>query len=347
MTEPKKKNLPINALIFDMDGVLVDVANSYREAIIQTVSLFFTAGMGLPENGHAEPLLTKADVDLLKQAGGFNNDWDLTTAFVIYFLEMFPPLSVPTFPLRKHVPDMLAYLQIAGGGNLSISIEMLRQNKDIPRLARHVASAGGGLAGVSQALTHRNRHLVITGGGPLGGDLIQRIFQELYLGRTLFEQIYGEEAIVAQTPGFITNETLLISPEVLAELARSLSLGIATGRPKAEAEFTLKRLGIAAYFQSLVTYDDMMEAGAKGKPDPWSLLEAARRLRPTPARSAYIGDTVDDILAAKAANQMAPFMAIGSLAVATDKPAQKKRFEETGADIILAHPDRLKDIIFR
>ncbi|HXR98345.1 MAG TPA: HAD-IA family hydrolase [Terriglobales bacterium] len=53
-------------LAFDMDGVLVDVTQSFRLAIVATV-----AGLG---GGVATP----DEVQALKNAGGFNNDWDLS-----------------------------------------------------------------------------------------------------------------------------------------------------------------------------------------------------------------------------------------------------------------------------
>jgi HAD superfamily hydrolase (TIGR01548 family) len=343
----KTQNLPVDALIFDIDGVLVDVSNSYHETIIQTVDLFFNTGLGLRYEGEEVPLLGKNEVELLRMTSGFSNNWDLTTAFIIYFLEMLPPLAAPTFPLRRHVPAILAYLQMTGGGHLPVTMDQLRRNKDIRRLARRAVTVGGGPSSIDKVLTHRNRHLIITGDSPLKGNLIQRIFQEFYLGQTLFEEIYGEKPVVIHTPGVINNETLIISPAILENLVSQINLGIATGRPRAEAQYTLQRLGIADYFHSLVTYDDIIAANASAKPAPWSLLEAASRLHPTPARSAYVGDSVDDVLAAKAASQSVPFLAIATLASVHNKTAMRKLFEEKRADMIIGHPDRLKDIIFR
>ncbi len=343
----RDKNLPIDALIFDMDGVLIDVSRSYRQAIIQTVDLFFTTGLGLSTEDASLTLIDNNDIAALKLAGGFNNDWDITAAFIIYFLEMLPPFPMHTFPLKRHVPAILAYLQVAMGHRPDITLTMLHRDKDIRRLAEQVKKAGGGMDGLTQVLTHRNRHLISTGEDLLKGNLIKRIFQELYLGQELFEEIYGEKPVVTQSNGLIKQESLFISPVILRELAEELQLGIATGRPRAEAEYALRNLDIEEYFGSLVTDDDLSAAEAKGKPDPWMLLEAARRLHPTPARSAYIGDTPDDIRAAKAANQVVPFLSIGCLAPAQDKEALGQRFEELGADIILNHPDRLPDIIFR
>ena len=53
------------ALLLDMDGVLVDVSDSYREAICQTAAQFGVA-------------LSHADVERGKSAGGAANDWELT-----------------------------------------------------------------------------------------------------------------------------------------------------------------------------------------------------------------------------------------------------------------------------
>lgn len=346
MSPNLEQNLKIDALIFDIDGVLIDVSHSYRQAIIQTVDLFFSQGLGLKYEGQPISLLENKDVDLLKQAGGFNNDWDVTTAFITYFLEMLPPQSIITQPLKRHVPAMLAYLQVVGG-NLQVTMEQLRQNKNTRRLVWGVRDLGGGLPAIHKLLKHRNRHLLPIHGDLLKGNLVERIFQELYLGDTLFEKIYQTPAVVVQTPGLIDNEMLIINRAILQTLSGEISLGIASGRPKAEAEYSLKRLDIRQYFKSLVTHDDVVAAGARGKPDPWSLLEAIRHIQPTPSCSAYIGDTPDDIRAAKAANQTTPFMAIGSVAVAGDKRKLRELFEKNQADIVLGHPNRLKDILFR
>jgi HAD superfamily phosphatase len=53
-------------LVFDMDGVLVDVTASYREAIRQTVEHFSQAPVSFEE------------IQDYKNAGGWNNDWALS-----------------------------------------------------------------------------------------------------------------------------------------------------------------------------------------------------------------------------------------------------------------------------
>src|SRR4051794_18783744 len=53
-------------LVFDMDGVLVDVTESYREAIAQTVEHFTGAKVA------------REKIQEYKNQGGFNDDWKLS-----------------------------------------------------------------------------------------------------------------------------------------------------------------------------------------------------------------------------------------------------------------------------
>ena len=64
-----------NLIVFDMDGVLIDVSRSYRDSVRQTAKLFFKKAPSsekLPE-----PLFPLTDLAAVKQSGGLNNDWDL------------------------------------------------------------------------------------------------------------------------------------------------------------------------------------------------------------------------------------------------------------------------------
>ena len=53
-------------LVFDMDGVLVDVTESYRETIVKTVE-HFTGKM-----------ISRDSIQDYKNQGGWNNDWLLS-----------------------------------------------------------------------------------------------------------------------------------------------------------------------------------------------------------------------------------------------------------------------------
>ena len=339
--------LKLDVLIFDIDGVLIDVSESYRRAIRQTVQIYLQQVIGLtPCDGE---LVSQEDVTALKLAGGFNNDWDLTTAIVKYFLSMLDaphPHPVPP-PFTTGEEEIVAFLHTAGK-SINTTVETLRQRKDIPAFAQAVRAQGGGLTAVRQILGDRNDHL-------LSAELVKRIFEEIYLGDELFHAEYGESPLIHRGEDLILRERLIPNPQLLITLNRQIALGIATGRPRHQARYALERAGIARYFRALVTHEDIVAAeqqqfaatGARvhlGKPHPFSLLEAARRIAPAHARGAYIGDTLDDVRAANAAKAEMDFVSIACLAPWEDKQAMRREFERIGADVILEHPDELKDL---
>jgi phosphoglycolate phosphatase-like HAD superfamily hydrolase len=175
----------------------------------------------------------------------------------------------------------------------------------------------------------------------------------MYLGGELFEATYGESPLVLSEPGLIEREELLIDRSVLDELAGRMPLGIATGRPKAEASHALKQYSLEGLFASVVDDDDVRQAESHaeslrgeairlGKPHPWSLLETVRRMGMEVNLAAYVGDTPDDVRAARAANATIPFIAIGTGRGDDEFKWALAAFREVAADIILGHPNNLR-----
>ena len=64
-----------DCVLFDMDGVLVDVRNSYLKAIEESANQYFL------ENGIAARI-GQQEISRIKSIVGFNNDWDATYALV-------------------------------------------------------------------------------------------------------------------------------------------------------------------------------------------------------------------------------------------------------------------------
>lgn len=76
MTQPRQPLVKAIA-VFDIDGVVRDVSDSYRRAIADTVE-HFTAGAFRP---------TQADIDRLKSEGIWNNDWEASQELVYRYFE--------------------------------------------------------------------------------------------------------------------------------------------------------------------------------------------------------------------------------------------------------------------
>ncbi len=119
------------------------------------------------------------------------------------------------------------------------------------------------------------------GKNPHRGEIVQK-FQELYLGSDGIR-------------GFIENENWLLPREELATLHASHCLGIVTGRPRFETKYVLKKFNAENFFDVVVAMEDY--APEKAKPDPTPIRLALDKLGSR--KSVYVGDSVDDIAAAK------------------------------------------------
>lgn len=115
-------------------------------------------------------------------------------------------------------------------------------------------------------------------------ERIVTVFQEIYLGKDF--------------NGLIRNEKWLLDSSILGALAGRSALGIVTGRPRMETGYVLQRFNVGSYFSALITMDDIPKE--KQKPHPLGIEMAMARL--PGKKTFYVGDTVDDIMAAKRAN---------------------------------------------
>lgn len=136
---------------------------------------------------------------------------------------------------------------------------------------------------------------------------VKDIFQAFYLGKTLFRQIYEYEPPLKMDEGLISLETLLIDPMILKRLASNYLLGIATSRPRFEALYAVNNLKLSPDYikiEFLIAKEDVKNE----KPEPDPLLEVQRRMKVK--WPIYIGDTINDVVAAKKANM--PCIFVGS-----------------------------------
>jgi HAD superfamily hydrolase (TIGR01548 family) len=188
-------------LVFDMDGVLVDVTESYRETIAQTVNHFTGA----------RPAHEK--IQELKNAGGWNDDWKL-------------------------------------------SHHMVRE------------------AGIDAAF-----------------DDVKSHFQDLFRGND-------------NQGGLMEREQWVARPGVLEKLSERFRFAVFTGRPKDEAELTLRRFAPEIVFDPIIGMYDVSDH----KPAPEGLLKILEAN--CECEVFYVGDTIDDSRAAKAAK--VPFIGIAA-----------------------------------
>ncbi len=283
--------MQVDAVVLDIDGVLVDVADSYRRAIIESID--HVCGK----------TIDRAGIQAFKNAGGFNNDWELTDAAALFILARREGLrmDVEAFTDRIAADD--------DGG--------------IEAAKRVVAD----LPGVAQA---RVRDQWDT-------DHLRDVFQALYLGEELYRDLEGGNPPVSSS-GYIHDEPTLVDPETIADLTGRFDVGVLTGRPAAEAEIALERVGLDVHADHRITMDDP----AAGKPDPEGLIALAERFDAD--RVAFVGDTLDDVRTARNAactDESRVYYGLGVLTGGLTGESGRRAFDVDGADAVIEDVNEL------
>jgi HAD superfamily phosphatase len=133
-------------------------------------------------------------------------------------------------------------------------------------------------------------------------------------------------------PGNVRNEKMLVTTKQVERWAKRFELNLFTGRTRREFTYTFERWAGTRYFQTVVTMDDV----ARKKPYPDGLLKILGGR--DPGTALYVGDNVDDGLAAKAAGVR--FMAILPMGVSGYRQRAAK-FRELGAQGLLSRASAL------
>jgi HAD superfamily hydrolase (TIGR01548 family) len=341
--------LNVEIVIFDMDGVLIDVSKSYRETIKKTVAIYLKKALGL--KGDGKSLVSDDDIISFKEIGGLNNDWDVTAGLLCYFVTLLEGEEPGDAHRMDSMDEVISFLKrnrdrIRGG------LREIAEKKDMLGFQHRARSLGTGLEAVKKALNSGKTRFIFGTGDLKVDNVVKRIFQEVYLGPH-FRIIHGLPPLFYSGRGLFERERLLVKRESLSLLSKRVKMGIASGRPKAEAILGLRNFRIERYFESLVTLEDCEAEGERilklngkrvnlFKPNPFSIIRAIRMLNPGKVNCAYVGDIPDDIEAANRAKEEIHIISVGCLGPYRDKERARQRFSDMGADLII---DGVSDLV--
>jgi HAD superfamily hydrolase (TIGR01548 family) len=313
-------------IVFDMDGVIIDVSGSYRETVRQTARLFFKGARfweDLPD-----PLFSLTDLAAVKLSGGLNNDWDLTFVVIqlLCGLVKIPKDIEARDPWSRHRKTIVQC--------------------DLTEVTRYLKSTQNPLVNLMKNNRKARKGIISSfyKGDVGSGNIIKQIFQELYLGKEFFEATYGIPTKIHHSQGYIKKEKLLMEHSFLEHLSDKNILAIATGRPRAEADYALDLFDLNRYFTTIYALDDCLREEKRilekegqrvslAKPNPFMLDAVAGACQDTVSEYYYVGDMPDDILAAK--RSKTGFVAVGILFSSPDKDTLKKNLVQAGADHIV------------
>ena len=147
------------------------------------------------------------------------------------------------------------------------------------------------------------------------------------------------DGVLVDVEGFIDDESVLLS-EATREALSAWPLGVVTGRPAAEADIALERVGLKVPEEYRFTMDEWEE----DKPHPRALVALAERFDAD--RLVFVGDTLDDVRTAGNAAEADPgreYIGIGVLTGGLTGEAGREKYRKAGADAVLEHVDNLPE----
>lgn len=287
-------------LIMDMDGVIVDVSASYREVVRLTVYTYLRQFIGAE---HISPgAVTPEDVSAVKKSGGLNNDWELTYAILNTILKIYFD--------GKNAGALESIVKVKG---VTDDRHLLRTGKLILETCDTTSLRKVGKTPLAEVYSTHERKLanyspfLMNQGEVGGGNLVKRIFQELYLGGSLFRDTYRDAPLFYDGGGYIERDRPILAKKQLQELHELCTLAMATGRPHSEANYALVSFGIDKLFKAMITENDV--AGAEAlrkeplrKPHPFMIELCIDRCGwGSSGDIFYLGDMPDDMTAASRA----------------------------------------------
>ncbi len=299
----KMKNL--DSIIFDCDGVLIDVSNSYDLAIKKTVD-FVTKEMAQINNSG---LITTEMIEGLKTSGGFNDEIDVAYALI---------LGVVAAKKRNTL--------------FSDFILQVIENADqtgIKSVERYLDVINADVSDIRQKLTYPGKKFQ----NPLSS-----IFDEMFYGSELYEQLYKRKPQFFHGLGLIENDIVLLNKDLVTKLHGRFGkkIAIVTGRGHLSAKHSLKDLFNEFDLNNSKFLED--EPREMAKPNPQSLMSTIKGMNGN--NSLYVGDSMEDyIMARKADESGMPTIFCGVYGTSTDPEAKKSLFVNNHADIIVKSID--------
>lgn len=347
----------VNAVVFDCDGVLVDVRESYDIAVRETAQRIIGAitGIILPSN-----IIDEETLFSFRKTGGFNNDWDLTYAIIMYVLSCLPGdarrrLELTTKSALK-IEDAFERFNFLKESPRNSDIEILDLKRRLNEFSFDLDETG--TTSVDKQLLEKVGKKVkeaLGYPGGVGDSIIPTLFEQLLSGPELFEETFRvPPKFETGERGLVERERIILAPETLTylgEVIKSSKFGIASGSKRGTAEYVLGKLLYRFNLEARIWMDDVdkaiRETGISNlsKPHPFSLLRASKPLEPF-QRLLYVGDSVADLtMTIKTRGKDPRFLFAGVYYYSAASDAMKEEFMKGGADILAPSVNELP-IIF-
>ncbi len=289
----------LDSIIFDCDGVLIDVSNSYDLAIKKTVD-FITSKFA-----SIKLQVTTEMIDSFKKTGGFNDEVDVTYALIL--------VAVASQKTGKSFPELV--FKVAKNAD-STGIVSVEKYLDLLKVD---------LSEIKKRLVYPAKKFE----SPLSS-----IFDEIFYGTILYTKLYKKSPQFFDGIGLIENDVVLVTKELLQELHRRFdkNIAIVTGRGAVSAGHSLGKLIDEFNLKNSRFLED--EPREMAKPNPKSLISSINGMRAS--CSMFVGDSMEDYIMERKADESGNLtLFCGIYGTSQDPQAKRNFFEQKGADLVL------------
>ena len=289
-----------DSIIFDCDGVLVDIRNSYDTAINKTISAIMKE---LFDNDIGDIVTSKIHFGL-KSVGGFNDE-----VAVVYAIIMTLAASKKSnTQFEKLIIDVINNANESGIN----SIDAYFKSQDVD------------LTELKSTLDYENSRKE---------SYIHKIFNQLFYGPTLYNEIFNKKSKFIQEP-LIDLDQIILDENLMSKLKNRFGNKITTvtGRGKFAFSYSMKNFLNDFDLRNSVFLEDRPLEMAK--PNPKSLIESISSI--DSKCSLYVGDSMEDLLMVEKCKESGYDVSFCGIYGSTDEPQSKfELFQKNKASIIL------------
>ena len=299
-----------DSIIFDCDGVLIDVTTSYDTTINKTISYVLKEIVDIT----ADTPLTNEMLLKFKSTGGFNDEIDITYSGVLCYIAAKKLKKNPTeliLDVLNNADDTgIAYIEDFLD-KIDVDISDIKSRLNYPSVEKN--------------------------------DLIHATFDQLFFGPELYEKIFQKKSKFSDK-GFIENDNVIVTSALIEALKKKFNdkIAIVTGRGLDAISSSLKEILIQFNVENSVFLED--ESRDLAKPNPQSLIRAMKGLNSK--NCLYVGDSMEDMILAKRASELGFDATFCGIYGSSELPEMKKKlFTEHNVPLILETINQLPDIL--
>jgi HAD superfamily hydrolase (TIGR01548 family) len=298
-----------DGIIFDCDGVLIDVAKSYDLTIKKTTEYVLEKFSQITDSIEIDSKI----IDGFKSTGGFNDEVDVTYASI---------LSIISAKKLNKKQDQFIFDVISNADSSGIiSVEKYLEGLvDISDIKNKLSYPG----------THHENPLY-------------QIFDQIFYGSELYNKLFKRQSKFSE-PGLIKNDIVLVNYSLVEKLEKKFGskISIVTGRGKESIRYSLDKLLEKFDLTHSVFLED--EPREMAKPNPESLIRSIRGMNSN--HCIYVGDSMEDFIMAKKATAQGYKTTFCGI-IGTSKNPQKKLelFQRNGATLVLESINSLPNIL--